>query len=169
MILLPGLTNVDWLTNEVEKRSWELLQKILDKGGLEEGVKDGWIRAMIDEVALKRQKDIESGDMTLIGINDMVLPPEKEFKVPIHQVSKASTAEQVQRVRDIKKKRNNNAVKELLQKLVAEDKQGNVNLVPTMTEACKEYATIGEIWGSLRVGRGHHYDPFEMIESPFKN
>jgi methylmalonyl-CoA mutase N-terminal domain/subunit len=166
---LAGSYYVEWLTTEVEKKSWDLLQQILARGGLEEGVNDGWIRAMIDEVAIKRQKDIESGAITLIGINDMVLPPEKEFKIPIHQVSKASTEEQVQRVRDIKKKRNNNAVKELLKKLVAEDKQGNINLTPTMIEACKEYATIGEIWGSLRVGRGYHYDPFEMIESPFKD
>ncbi|MBU1054259.1 MAG: methylmalonyl-CoA mutase [Proteobacteria bacterium] len=166
---LAGSYYVEWLTNEVEKRSWELLQKILDKGGLEEGVKDGWIRAMIDEAALKRQTDIESGDMKLVGINDLVVPPEQDHKIPIHVVSKASTAEQVQRVKDIKKKRNNNAVKELIKKLVEEDKQGNVNLTPTMIEACKEYATIGEIWGSLRVGRGHHYDPFEMIESPFKD
>lgn len=166
---LAGSYYVESLTAEVEKRAWELLQNILDKGGLVEGVKDGWIRAMIDEVALKRQKDIESGAMKLVGINDMVVPPDKEQKVPIHQVSKASTAEQVARVRAIKQKRDNRAVRELLQKLVAEDKQGNINLVPTMTAASKEYATIGEIWGVLREGRGHSYDPFNMIESPFKD
>ena len=70
---------------------------------------------------------------------------------------------------DVRHDRDNKAVREILKKLVDEDKQGDVNLATTLIEACKAYATIGEIWGSLRQGRGLSYDPFNMIESPFKD
>ena len=145
------------------------MEQIDQRGGLVEAVKSGWVNRMIEEEALKRQKAIESGAMKLVGINDMVIPQDKEQPLPIHQTTKASTKEQVRRTKEIKKRRDNKKVKKVLQRLVEEDQKGDINLVPTMIEACKEYATIGEIWGVLREGRGLPYDPFEMIESPFKD
>ena len=165
---LGGSYFIEHLTSELEKRAFEMIQKIDEMGGLTEAVKNGWIPSILEEEALKLQRAVENGTKKQVGLNEMVIPPEKEQPIPIHQTSKSSTEEQVKRTREIKEKRDNKNVKELLSKLVGEDMRG-VNLIPTMIEACKEYASIGEIWGSLREGRGLTYDPYGMIESPFKD
>jgi len=165
---LGGSYFIEYLTAELEKKAFEMIQKIDDMGGLVEAVKKGWIGKILEEEAYKFQMAVERGDKKLVGINEMVIPPEKEQGIPIHQTSKASTDEQVKRTREVKEKRDNKKVKDLLRKLIDEDKR-NVNLMPLLIEASKEYATIGEIWGSLREGRGLNYDPYGMIESPFKD
>lgn len=166
---LGGSYFIEHLTDELEKRALEMIQKIDEMGGLVEAVKKGWVNQILEEEPIKFQRAVESGAKKLVGINEMVIPPEKEQPIQIHQTTKASTEEQVKRTREIKEKRDNNNVKELLKKLVEEDKKGDVNLLPTMIEACKAYATIGEIWGTLREGRGLSYDPYEKIVSPFRD
>jgi methylmalonyl-CoA mutase N-terminal domain/subunit len=166
---LGGSYYIEYLTGELEKRAFEMIREIDKMGGLAEAVRKGWVNNLFEEEAIKFQKAIEKGEKKLVGLNMMVIPPEKELPIPIHQTTRASTEEEVRRTMEIKQRRNNKRVKELLKKLAQEDQRGTVNLVPTMIEACKEYATIGEIWGTLREARGLSYDPFGMIESPFKD
>ena len=72
------------------------------------------------------------------------------------------------RVRKLKETRDNRKVKEALDNLRSRAEEGEeVNLIPSIIEAAKTYATGGEIMGTIREVFGLRYDPFGEIESPF--
>ena len=57
------------------------------------------------------------------------------------------------------------ALQATLSQLHADAKKGDAfNLMPSIVEAVKAYATAGEVFGVIRMGRGLHYDPFGMVE-----
>ena len=71
-------------------------------------------------------------------------------------------------MKSLKERRQHGKVKEALKKLFEDaplDKR--INVIPSMLEATKRYATIGEIWGTIRKANGLPYDPFGMIDDPF--
>ena len=67
-----------------------------------------------------------------------------------------------------KKTRNMGLIEESLSQLYEDaKKEDRYNLMPSIIEAVKAYATAGEVMGVIRKGRGLSYDPFNMIECPF--
>ena len=70
---------------------------------------------------------------------------------------------------EFKKSRDNKRVEKALHNLYNDAKKGDkFNLIPTMIEAYKSYATSAEIWGTVRYAYGASYDPLNVIEFPYK-
>ena len=147
---LGGSYYVEWLTNEVEKRAWEYFQELEDRGGLLEVWEHGWIHGEAARAMEERQREIDSGETKIVGLNCYEMDDEP-YKVPIFRPNPQSTEIQVEKVRKLRRERDNEKVKRCLENL-RQGSSGTENVMPALMEAVKAYATLGEIqdvWRSI--------------------
>jgi len=140
---LGGSYYVEWLTNEIEKRTWEYMQKIEDMGGMAEAIGTGWVHSEYKRASIERARKVGSGEISIIGVNKF--RSEKElYKVPIFRPDPESPQIQIEKLKRLRKERDNAKVSETLQKLEKVTLSGE-NVMPATMEAIKAYATLGEI------------------------
>ncbi|MDY7037578.1 MAG: methylmalonyl-CoA mutase family protein [Thermodesulfobacteriota bacterium] len=140
---LGGSYYVEWLTNEVEKKSWECFQEIEDRGGLVKVWESGWIHREAATAMDERQREIETGEKKIVGVNCFEMDTEP-YEVPVFRPNPESTNIQADKVRQLRKKRDNTRVKKCLDKL-RQVSLNNENVMPALMEAVRSYATLGEI------------------------
>ena len=132
----------------MEERAMEYIDKIDDMGGVVPAIENGFLQREIADSAYKYQQEIDNKERILVGVNDYTV---EEDWVPLKllRIAPDVEAEQLDRLRKVKRERNNAKVKEVLDKLHdAADR--DENLMPTIIEAIKAYATLGEITNVLR-------------------
>jgi len=165
---LAGSYFVEYLTNRVEAEAYKILQQIEDQGGMIAAVKKGYIHEIMEDSARKRQREIESGERLMVGVNELVIPPEEDDDIPIQSVEVSDSEEIATRMEHWKKTRDLPLLRERIAQLYDDAKKGDrYNLMPSIIEAVKAYGTAGEIVGVIRRAYGFPYDPLEMIDCPF--
>jgi len=146
---LGGSYYVEALTNEIERRVFEILAKVDALGGTIKAVEEGYFQREIADSAYDTARRRASGDQPLIGVNRFV-EPAAPVPVPIHKVDAAVEARQVARLQEVRRRRDGAKVAALLDRLEAEAKNPDANLMPVTIEAVKARATLGEIVARLR-------------------
>jgi len=144
---LAGSYYVENLTNEMEKRTMEYFRKLDDMGGAIPAIEKGFFQKEIADSSYEYQKEVDEKRRILVGVNDYTTKEKQPIKVL--RVDPKVEEEQVANLHKLKSERDNNKVNEMLEKLhyVAEKDE---NLMPTIIDAVKAYATIGEICDVLR-------------------
>jgi methylmalonyl-CoA mutase N-terminal domain/subunit len=166
---LAGSYFVEYLTNKVEEEAYKVWHKISELGGMIAAVESGYIKDMVEEAMRTRHREVESGDRVIIGVNKLAIPPEEDFEIPIQEVNPEDSERIARRMEEWKKTRNIGLIEENLSQLYEDaKKEDEFNLMPSIIEAVKAYATAGEVVGVIRLARGLSYDPFNMINCPFK-
>jgi len=161
---LGGSYFIENLTNEIEHEGWKIYKKIIEMGGLIKAYDKGWIRNLIDEQIQKRQVAFEKKERIIVGVNEFKIPDEEEEKLPIHFNPPGATEEQVKNIKQLKNTRNNRETEKALERITKKLEKGwSHNLIPEIVQAVQCYATIGEIWGTVRKTIGLSYDPFESF------
>lgn len=153
---LAGSYYIEYLTNRIEEEAMKYISKIDSMGGAVAAIEKGYIQREIVESAYGYQKEIESGEKVVVGVNEFT--GEEKTPIPILRVDPAVEKRQNERLNRMKGKRNNAKVNSALDKLrhVAE---GDENLMPVIFEAVKAYASLGEICGVLREVFGEYRAP----------
>jgi methylmalonyl-CoA mutase N-terminal domain/subunit len=165
---LAGSYFVETLTNKIEEEAYKIYNEIQNLGGMIKSVEKGYIQDMLKTEALKRFKEIEKKERLIVGVNHLVIPAEEEFEIPIQEVQVESSEKIAQRMEAWKRNRDTQLLEEKINGLYVNAQKGDrFNLIPSIIESVKAYATAGEIIGVIRMGRGLGYDPFNMIDSPF--
>lgn len=150
---LAGSYYVESLTNEIEEQAMEYIERIIDMGGAPAAIEKGYIQKEIMDSAYEYQKQIESDERIVVGVNKFQIkeePPQGLLRVD------PSVGElQVNKINKLKEERDNQQVEEKLATLkkAAETDQ---NLMPLILDAVKAYATLGEICGALREVFGEY-------------
>ena len=151
---LAGSYYVEALTNEIEERAMSYIDKIDAMGGVIAGIEKGFMQREIADSAYKYQKEVERHERTVVGVNDFTVKkdwiPMKLLRIPPHVEKK-----QLARLQRVRRERNQQKVKQVLGKLHDETDK-NKNLMPTIIEAVKAYATLGEITEVLRGVYGEY-------------
>jgi methylmalonyl-CoA mutase, N-terminal domain len=150
---LGGSYFVESLTGEIEARAQEYLDKIEGMGGAVAAIEAGWIQDEIHESAFRIQQGVESGERAVVGVNRHV--EDQEEPVELLQLDPEAVRRQVERVRQLRKDRDQDAVDRAL-KSVEETARGTDNLLHPMREALKARATLGEVSDALRRVFGEH-------------
>jgi methylmalonyl-CoA mutase N-terminal domain/subunit len=150
---LAGSYYVEYLTNEIEKRVINYIQEIDEMGGAPAAIETGYIQKKIQEGAYRYQKEIESGERILIGVNKF--KGDEPVSMKLQRVDPQVEKDQLEKLRKIKMTRDNGKVKFLLEKLM-ETAKGDANLMNPILDAVKAYATLGEICGTLREVFGEY-------------
>ncbi len=144
---LAGSYYVEWLTDEIEERVWKYLDKIEAHGGIVGGLESGWLFSEMRDAFHKRQTNIEEGKEKVIGVN--IYTMEEETSHEVFRTNPRAAEIEIERINKLKAKRDNNKVEEILDQLrkVCEREE---NVMPTIMEATKEGATLGEICNIYR-------------------
>lgn len=154
---LAGSYYVEHLTNEIEERAQKYIEQIDGIGGAVAAIEKGFMQREITESAYRFQKEVEAKKRVIVGVNDFV----SDEKVPMKllQIDPAIEKKLVKQLKRIKRERNKEKVNEALSKLREAAEKENVNLVPFIFEAVREYATLGEVCGTLREVFGEYKPP----------
>jgi len=152
---LGGSYYVEYLTDQMEKKITGIMENIREKGGSIPCVESGWFKSEISTSAYKYQRAIENLDSVVVGVNKF--ESESKHKADIMVVDPALEAQQVQRLKELRKNRDNDIVKKSLSQLI-EVAQGDENIVPAVMAAVESYATLGEISDCLRKIWGEYHE-----------
>jgi methylmalonyl-CoA mutase N-terminal domain/subunit len=165
---LAGSYFVEHLTNRVEEEAYKILGKIEEMGGVIAALKRGYVQEMLSNEASFKFNEIDRKERLVVGVNHLVIPQDEDFQIPIQELHAEESEAIAQRMADWKKTRDLPALTASLNKLYNDAKKGDrFNLMPSIIDAVKLYATSGEVIGTIRLARGYSYDPFNMIESPY--
>lgn len=152
---LAGSYFVEYLTNQLEAKAQEYIEKIDALGGALKAIEMGWVQQEIQEAAYRAQQAVERGEQIIVGVNAFV---EEEDVRPerILKVDPAVQEAQIRRLQEVRRTRDNRRVAEVLRRLEAAARDPNASLMPLFIEAVEAYATIGEICGVLRQVFGEY-------------
>jgi methylmalonyl-CoA mutase N-terminal domain/subunit len=147
---------IESLTNEIEARAEELLDRVEDMGGAVAAIESGYMQQEIQEAAVRQQREVEEGQRVIVGVNKF--RTDDDQPQTIFRVNAEIAKEQIERVRRLRAERDGAAVAASLRRL-NETARGEENLMPAILESVKAYATLGEICGELRAVFGEYRPP----------
>jgi methylmalonyl-CoA mutase N-terminal domain/subunit len=152
---LAGSYFVETLTHQMEEQAWEYIRKIDEMGGMVAAVERGYPQAEIAESAYKYQKQIDSSEKVIVGVNKYATD---HSPITIWRMKPEIEQRQLKRLQEVKQTRNNPKVKESLQQIRKASQDGG-NLMPHLVNAAREYATIQEICDVWIDVFGRYTDP----------
>jgi len=152
---LGGSWFVEKLTNDIEKEALDYFRRIDAMGGMVSAVEKGFPQREIQEAAFRFQQAVERGEKVIVGVNEHVMG---ERPVPILYIDDTVEAEQIERLRALRARRDGARVKRTLEEL-KDAARGTDNLMPPILEASRSYATIGEMCDALREVFGEYEEP----------
>lgn len=160
-----GSYYVEYLTDQLAKKSWDLIQEVEELGGMTKAIEAGIPKMRIEQAAARKQARIDSGQDVIVGVNKFELEEEEELHI-LEVDNQEVRRQQLERLATIKKFRNDEAVQRALANLTAgaklkmESGDQNLpldnNLLALAVEAARLRATLGEISSALEAVFGRH-------------
>lgn len=160
-----GSYYVEYLTDQLVKRSWNLIQEIEALGGMTKAIEAGIPKMRIEQAAARKQARIDSGQDVIVGVNKFALAEEEELQI-LEVDNQEVRRQQIERLATIKKSRDGKAVEAALAKLTAgarlklasDDRNLSLddNLLVLAVAAARLRATLGEISDALEAAFGRH-------------
>ncbi len=152
---LAGSYFFEALTHQIEEEAWEYIRKIDEMGGMVSAIERGYPQAQIAESAYKYQRQIDSGEKVVVGVNRYATD---HSPITIWRMKPEIEERQLRRLKEVKQVRNNAKVKKCLHQIQKASQEGE-NLMPHIINAAREYATIQEICDLWREVFGRYTDP----------
>ncbi len=150
---LAGSYYIEALTNEIEKRADDYLEKIHAMGGMLKAIERGYVQQEIQNAAYEYQQAVDREQAIVVGVNRFQIGEEKS--VPIQRIDPALEAKQVERVRAVRAKRNPETWQAAI-RAVEDTARTGENLMPRILTAVEAYATVGEISDAMRRVYGEY-------------
>ena len=144
---LAGSYFVESLTDEVERRAWEYLERIDEIGGAVAAIEQGFQTAEIEQAAYDYAKSIDDNERVIVGVNRFALDSEAEPE--LFPIDPSLERDQIQRLRDHKARRDGGMLEVRLED-VRSAARGTQNLLHPMRAALQTGATLGEVSDALR-------------------
>ena len=156
---LAGSYYVETLTKRVEEEAWDILKQIEDVGGMIRAVETGFIQQQIADSSYTFQRQVESGERTIVGVNEYMEDEAGELSPDLFfQVDPEAAERQIARLNQVRAERDNRAVTRALSGL-RQAALGKTNTMPHIAEAVRAYASIGEICDVFREVFGEYRPP----------
>ena len=140
---LGGSYYIESLTNELEQRTWEYVQRIEDMGGMVKALNSGWVHKEYMDATIEQERRLASGEATVVGVNKFRLEKEP-YEVPIFRWDPTAPDTQIEKLKRFKRERDHAKVAGALQKLEEVTRRGD-NVFPAVMEAVRDHATLGEV------------------------
>ena len=153
---LAGSYYVEWLTDKIEAEAMRYIEEIRRMGGVIKGIESGYFLREIADASYKYQKEVESGERIIVGVN--AFQDDEEIEVPLLQVDPEVERVQCERLARVRRERDPERVKEALEGLrqaAVEDR----NTMPHFVECALAYCTLGEMMDVLREVYGVYEEP----------
>ncbi len=150
---LAGSYYVESLTNEIEKRANDYLQKVEAMGGMLKAIERGYVQQEIQNAAYEYQQAVDREQAIVVGVNKFQGGEEKP--VPIQRIDPALEPKQVERLRALRAKRNPETWQAAIRAVEDTARSGD-NLMPRILSAVEACATVGEISDAMRKVFGEY-------------
>jgi methylmalonyl-CoA mutase N-terminal domain/subunit len=144
---LAGSYAVEALTDEIERRALDYLEKIDAMGGMLRAIETGYVQREIQEAAYQYQRAVETNEVLVVGVNGF--RAEDGPNVPTLRINPSVEQSQVERVRALRERRDNEKT-EVALTLLEDAARGTQNLLPHILQCVEAHATVGEISHRLR-------------------
>ncbi|MCP4298864.1 MAG: methylmalonyl-CoA mutase [Proteobacteria bacterium] len=154
---LGGSYYVESMTNTFEEEIKNEMEVVKQFGGIADAIASGKVQKAISKQAYLRQKSQEEGKVKKVGVNCFTRE-EEERPVAFHPYNEDAATEQVAKLNKIKSSRDNNRVDQTLNQ-VREDGKADKNLMPSIMEAVRAYASVGEITQAIKDVYGEYQEP----------
>ncbi|UWG50328.1 Methylmalonyl-CoA mutase [Halalkaliarchaeum sp. AArc-CO] len=151
---LAGSYYVESLTDQIESEARELIEEVDERGGMLDAIESQWVQRQIQDVAYERQREIETGERVIVGVNEYIVD-DQDPEIKLEEVSEADERRQRRRLQEVKSDRDDEAVDAALAH-VRDAARGEENVLPPILEAVKAYATVQEISDVLREEFGEY-------------
>jgi methylmalonyl-CoA mutase, N-terminal domain len=148
---LGGSYFVEALTDELEQRAWELIERIDELGGAVAAVEQGFVQAEIEQSAFAWQQQVESGERVIVGVN--AFTEASDERVELLRIDPEAERRQLERTARVRAQRNPYDADAALV-AVRDAAAGESNLLPLLRDALRAYCTVGEICETLRAEWG---------------
>jgi len=146
---LGGSYFVESLTSRMEREIFKVLDQVDAMGGAIKAVEDGWFQREIADSAYEHELRKARGERTVIGVNKYVEEDEK-IDIETHPYDPQTERRQIERLRRLREKRDDELVDRLLEELVSVAHDEAKNIMPVTIELVKAGATVGQICDRLR-------------------
>ncbi len=160
---LGGSWYVEALTDKIEAEAEAIFARIRDLGhdgtitsGILKGIEDGWFTSAIADSAYIYQKALEDNSKRIVGVNVHTSTIAKDLE--ILRVSHEVETEQVRVLKGRRERRDESKVADAIKRMV-QAAHGGENMIPSMLDACRAEATLGEICDALREEWGVYREP----------
>ena len=150
---LAGSYYVEWLTNKMEEEAEIYFEKIEALGGVIPAIKANFFQKEIANASYKYQREVESKDRIIVGVNDFQL--RESCATPLLKIDENIGKKQIEILQSVRDQRNNTQVLEKL-KTLKQAAKGTENLMPYIMSAVREYASIGEVMTVLKEVFGEY-------------
>jgi len=150
---LGGSYFIESLTNEIEEKAWQLIEKIDVMGGSVPAIEQGFIQNEIARSAYEYQRQIENNEKIIVGLNKFQV--QEDRSPSIFKVDDSIRQVQIQKLQQLKNDRDNAKVDQCLQ-ILNDKASGDENLMPAVIDAVENKVTLGEIADELRSIFGEH-------------
>ena len=165
---LAGSYYVENLTADLIRKANSLITEIQDMGGMTKAVQDGLPKREIEKMATARQARVDSGQDVIVGVNKFKLSDEEPIDI-LDIDNDAVRARQTERLNEIRKRRDENAVSDALGKLKLAAKDEDKNLLAATIDAMRARASVGEVSDALEEIFGRFAGQTETVKDIYKN
>jgi methylmalonyl-CoA mutase N-terminal domain/subunit len=154
---LAGSYYIESLTKEIEEEVFSELDRIEKLGGALQAIKSGYMQREIQKNAYEFQKQVDSGEKIIVGVNKYVSGDRPQIR--LHKVTGKSEKEQLRRIESFKKKRDKAKLNRALEDLSSVLGNPETNVMPFIINAVEAHATTGEIASAFRKIYGEFKPP----------
>lgn len=140
----------------MEEEAERYFDRIEELGGVIPAIEKGFFQREIAESAYRYQQEVERGERVIVGVNRYVV--DEPYDIPILKVDEEGERRQIERLRRLRERRDNQKVQDSLRRL-KRAAEGEENLMPYILDCVKNYATLGETTDVLREVFGEYREP----------
>jgi methylmalonyl-CoA mutase N-terminal domain/subunit len=145
---LGGSYFVESLTDQMEEEANDIFDQIDVYGGVIPAIEAGYFQKEIADAAYRYQKEIEKKEKIIVGVNEFI-EPDEQIEIPILTISPEVEITQKKRLSEIRQSRNQEKVNESIAE-IRDAAINNINLMPVLLKAARNYVTLGEMVGELK-------------------
>ncbi|WP_373523498.1 methylmalonyl-CoA mutase [Aquiflexum sp.] len=150
-----GSYYVEYLTDQLVKKAWSLIQEVEELGGMAKAIEAGIPKMRIEEAAARKQARIDSGKDVIVGVNRYQTDEKSEFDI-LEVDNNSVRLSQIERLNKLKRERDQGEVEKALYAITHSAKTGKGNLLALAVEAARKRATLGEISDAMEKEFGRH-------------
>ncbi len=155
---LAGSYFIETLTKQMEEKIVEEMERLEKMGGMAEAVEQGFVQKLVAQQAYQFEKDLQTGKLKKVGVNLYADESKEEEDVALHEYDPSVVDQQIERLKEVKRERDDKEVARTLRELRKAAEDGK-NVMPFLVDAVKAYATVGEMTNVFREVFGEFNEP----------
>jgi methylmalonyl-CoA mutase len=161
-----GSYYVEYLTDRLAKRAWELIEEVEALGGMAKAIEKGVPKLRIEEAAARKQARIDSGKDFIVGVN--IFRNEEEAPMDLLEIDNKTVLDaQLARLQQVKLNRNDLEVKDALAMIAHAAATGEGNLLELAVHAARQRATLGEISDAMETSFGRFTATTRLVSNVY--